>query len=221
VGTQTDALERPGRDDRDVTVGTRSGLGPLVPVATGSPVWERFFTVAPLVLVATKEGDGYDIAPKHLAMPIGWQNLYGFVCTPRHATYRNVRVHPQFTVSFPGADQVVQTSLAAAGRSPDGAKPSLVALPTIPATQVEGVLVEGCPLYLECELERIVDGFGESSLIVGRVVAALAREGVLRGADVDDADLLHETPLLAYLSPGRCAAIADSSAFPFPVDFCR
>ena len=50
------------------------------------PVWERFFTVAPLVLIGTREADGsFDLAPKHMVLPLGWQNYIGFVCTPRHA----------------------------------------------------------------------------------------------------------------------------------------
>ena len=31
-------------------------------------------------------------------------------------------------------------------------------------------------MYLECELDRIVDGFGVNSLIIGRVVAARVAE---------------------------------------------
>ena len=65
----------------------------LVQLSTASPIWERFFTVAPLVLIATKEGTGYDVAPKHLAMPLGWDNYFAFVCSPSHATYRNVLAH--------------------------------------------------------------------------------------------------------------------------------
>lgn len=190
----------------------------LVRLPTETPLWERFFLVAPLVLVATKEAGGFDVAPKHLAMPLGWQNRFGFVCTPRHATYRNAAEHGAFTVSFPRPEQVVQASLAAAGRAPDDSKPSLAALPTFAASAVDGVLVEGCRLYLECELERIVDGFGDNSLVVGRVVAAAAPEDELRQEDVDDADLVHASPLLAYLAPGRLAVIAESTAFPFPVD---
>src|SRR5690606_34430059 len=39
------------------------------------PVWDRFFTVAPLVLVGTREPDGrFDLAPKHMVLPLGWQN---------------------------------------------------------------------------------------------------------------------------------------------------
>ncbi len=45
-------------------------------------------TVAPLVLVGTKERHGWDFAPKHLAMPLGWEGFYCFAFTPWHATYR-------------------------------------------------------------------------------------------------------------------------------------
>ncbi len=193
----------------------------LVELAVGAELWERAFTVAPLVLVGTKEGNGWDFAPKHLAMPLGWEGFYCFVCTPRHATYRNLRAHPQFTVSFPGPEQIIESSFAAGARFEDDAKPSLAAVRTAEARVVDGRVVEGCPLYLECELERIVDGFGPASLIVGRVVAASAAREALRGAEVDDADLVHSLGLLTYLSPGRFAVVRDSLSFPYPVDFRR
>lgn len=193
----------------------------LVSLPVGPPLWDRVFLVAPLVLVGTKEGDGYDLAPKHMAMPLGWGDYYCFACTPRHATYGNALEHRAFTVSFPSPEQVLQVGLGAGGRRPDGSKPSLRALPTFPATAVDGVLVEGCRLYLECELDRVVDGFGENSLVIGRVRAAHAPEDALRHEDADDADLLHRLPALAYLSPGRFGAIRDTLAFPFPVDHRR
>ena len=151
-----------------------------------------------------------------MAMPLGWEGFYCFVCTPQHATYRNVRRIRQFTVSFPRPEQILESSLAAGGRFEGDVKPTLAAVPTIPARVVDGRLVEGCSLYLECELERIVDGFGPNSLIVGRVVAASAAREALRGAEVDDADLVHRLGLLAYLAPGRFAVVRDSLAFPYP-----
>ncbi|MGZ4357791.1 MAG: flavin reductase, partial [Gaiellaceae bacterium] len=96
-----------------------SADGRLVEISTATPIWERFFIAAPLVLVATKEGDGYDVAPKHMAMPLGWENLFAFVCSPRHATYRNIEIHPEFTVSFPRADRILQASMAAGARLED------------------------------------------------------------------------------------------------------
>lgn len=198
-----------------------TGSEALIELSTETPIWERFFTVAPLVLVATKEGDRHNVAPKHLAMPLGWRNYFGFVCSPTHATYRNLQAHPQFTVSFPGMDRLLHASLAAGGRLDDSSKPTLAAVPVFPARRVDGVLVEGCALYLECELDRFVDGFGENSLVVGRIVAASAAEAALRGHDVDDADLLHALRPLVYLAPGRVAEIGETHAFPFPVDFRR
>jgi flavin reductase (DIM6/NTAB) family NADH-FMN oxidoreductase RutF len=193
----------------------------LVEISTETPIWQRFFTVAPLVLVATREGDGHDVAPKHLAMPLGWQNYFAFVCSPSHATYRNLEAHPEFTVSFPGGERILHATLAAGGRSDDNSKPSLAAVPVFPARHVHGVLVEGCALYLECELDRIIDGFGDNSLIVGRVVAASAEPGALRGKDVDDADLLHELGKLVYLHPGRFAVVRETHSFPLPAGFRR
>jgi flavin reductase (DIM6/NTAB) family NADH-FMN oxidoreductase RutF len=191
----------------------------LVALPVDEGLWRRTFMVFPLVLVGTREGDHVDFAPKHMAMPLGWEGYYCFVCSPRHATYANAVAHGAFTVSFPRAELIVQTGLAAAGRSPEGDKPALAALPTIPARVVDGGLVAGCPLYLECELERTVDGFGPNSLVVGRVVAASAAAGAAREAEVDDADLVHRLGLLAYLAPGRFAVVRESHAFPYPLDF--
>ena len=63
----------------------------LVTLDTSEPIWEQFFMVMPLVLAGTREMDGsYDLAPKHMVMPMSWNNYVGFVCTPRHGTYQNV-----------------------------------------------------------------------------------------------------------------------------------
>lgn len=190
---------------------------PLVELDVRQPVWDRFFWVAPLVLVGTMEADGsHDLAPKHMAFPVGWENYFGFVCTPRHHTYGNIQRDGVFTVSYPRPTQLVLTSLAASPRCEAESKPSLSALPVFPASQVNGVLLKGGSAFLECELERIVDGFGVNSLIVGRVVAARIAEDAERMDDGDDQALVHQSPLLAYLNPGRFATIDDSYSFPFP-----
>lgn len=193
----------------------------LVELPPDAPVWERVFTVAPLVLIGTKEGAGYDVAPKHLASPFGWENSFGFVCTPRHATYRNVVEHKEFTVSFPRADRILHATLAAGGRLDDGSKPTLDAVPTFPADHVDGVFVEGCYLYLECELDRVIGGFGENSLIVGRIVASSARQEFVRGLDQDDADVLERLNPIVYVSPGRFGIVRETYSFPFPIGFSR
>ncbi len=195
---------------------------PPVELDVRSPVWERVYLVAPLVIVGTREPDGaFDLAPKHMAMPLGWQNWFGFVCTPRHATWRNALRERAFTVSWPRPTQLVQTSLAASPRCEDGSKPATAALPVRPATRVAGALVEGASLAIECELDRVVEGFGENGLVVGRVVAAWADPAALRDAEREPEAVLAASPVLAYLHPGRHAAIAAAYSFPFPEDMRR
>src|SRR5262245_13767096 len=117
----------------------------LIALATDRPIWDRVFSVAPLVLVGSKEQDGtFNLAPKHLAMPLGWENSFCFVCSPRHTTYHNIRRHGAFTVSYPRLTEVLLASLAAAPRCEDRTKPTLPVLPTFPAREVEGVLVKDC-----------------------------------------------------------------------------
>jgi flavin reductase (DIM6/NTAB) family NADH-FMN oxidoreductase RutF len=180
------------------------------------PVWDRCFTVAPLVLVGTIDPEGTpDLAPKHMAFPLGWDNYFGFVCAPSHGTFRNVERMQSFTVSYPRHTDVVATSLTAAPRY-EGAKPIVGMLDTFPATEVEGVFVRNGYLFLECALERIIEGFGRNALIAGRIVAAHVDPAALRSSDRDDAEILLEVPLLAYLDPGRFAVIDATQAFPFP-----
>lgn len=192
----------------------------LVSLDLSLPIWSRFFTVAPLIVVGTKEADGnYDLAPKHMAMPLGWDNYFGFVCTPSHRTYQNIRREQAFTVSFPRPEQVILTSLGATPRCEDDSKPTLTVLPTFPASVIDSVFLKDAYLFLECKLDRIVDGFGENSLIAGQIVAAYVQPQALRVADRDDRDLLIQAPLLAYLPPGRYAKIEQSFSFPFPQGF--
>jgi len=194
----------------------------LVELALDVPPWERVFTVAPLVLVGTREEDGsFDLAPKHMAGPMGWGDWFGFVCTPRHRTYQNARRTGEFTVSYPRPSQVVSASLAASPRCDDGAKPDLAALPTVPAREVDGVFLADAHLVLGCRLEKVVDDLDDNSLLIGRVVEARTHPKALRDADRDDAGTLRSAPVLAYLHPGRFARIRTSHCFPFPEGFSR
>jgi len=198
------------------------GSNEMVPLDTSHPVWDRFFTVAPLVLIGTREcGGADDFAPKHLVTPLGWDNYFGFVCAPTHGTYQNIKREQAFTVSYPRPTQILLTSLAASGRCDDDSKPALAVLPKVPARVVEGNFVADSYLFLECRLDRIVDGFGRNSLIAGKIVAAYAHPDALRASERDDSELIHQLSLLAYLSPGRFARITESFSFPFPADFKR
>lgn len=196
--------------------------GGLVRLGSEHDVWGRFFQVSPLVVVGTREPDGsFDLAPKHMVTALGWENHFGFVCTPSHATYVNARREGAFTVSFPRPSQVLSASLAAAPRCETDEKPSLELLSTRPATVIAGVLLEDAYLHFECETERVVDGFGRNSLVAGRIVEVLVAEESVRRPDRDDADLLVEAPLLVYVAPGRYAEVAETVAFPFHAGWRR
>lgn len=191
----------------------------VVRIDISDPVWDRFFTVAPLVLIGTTEEDGSpDFAPKHMVTPMGWQNYFGFVCTPLHSTCGNVERTGVFTVSYPKPSQVLYASLAASTRLPDGEKPILDYFSTIPAKTIKGTFVNDSYLYFECEHFKTVHGFGENCLITGKIVAAYADSSFLRASEYDDQELIHESPLFVYLSPGRFAQLDRSNAFPFPAD---
>lgn len=188
----------------------------LVSLELGSPIWERFFTAAPLVIVGTLEpGGAPDLAPKHMVTPLGWDNYVGFVCTPEHATYRNAVRTGEFTLSFPRPEEFLVAALTAAPRCDEETKPSLGLVETFPSSRVAPPLVAGSYLYLECRVVGTWDEFGRNSLVAGEIVAAHVTQEGVRRPDRDDIDLLSEEPLLVYLPPGRFARVDEAQAFPF------
>lgn len=191
----------------------------LVEIDTARPIWDRFFMVAPLVLIGTMEPDGsLDLAPKHMVTPMGWQNYFGFVCSPRHSTCSNIQQNGEFTVSFPKPSQVIFSSLAASPRQAAGDKPVIDYFDTFPARVVDGAFITEASVFLECRHFKTVDGFGENCLITGEILAAYADPDCVRSSELDDQEMIHHSPLLAYLTPGRFATIDKSNAFPFPAD---
>lgn len=194
----------------------------VVELDISRPVWDRCFMVAPLVLVGTRDEDGsLDLAPKHMAFPLGWQNYFGFVCSPKHHTHTNIQRSGEFTVSYPRPSQVLYASLAASPRYTDGPKTVLQSFATFPAREIDGEFIEDAYLFLECRHYKTVDGFGDNCLITGEVVAAYGHPDFVRSSEYDDQELIHDAPLLAYLPPGRFATITRSNAFPFPADMKR
>lgn len=195
------------------------GAGGLRRLDDSARLFDSVFTVAPLVLVGTRdEGGAMNLAPKHMAMPLGWSDRYCFACTPRHRTHANVERTGVFSVSYVTPEQGVLAGQAAAERDEDRARTELAALPTVSADEIDGGLVEGAHAAIECRLVRIVRE-GDESLIIGAVVAAHADPEALRAADRDDADVIFRRPLLTYVTPGRLARVDRTTAFPFPARF--
>lgn len=190
---------------------------------THSPIWDRIYTVAPLVIIGSKEEESYDLAPKHMASPMGFDNYFGFVCTPDHKTYHNVRRYQEFTVSFPNPDQILTASLTASNRKNVGNKSESVldALEVAWGHTVDAPVVAGCYLYLECALHKVIDGFGTNALITGYIHKAYIDKDLLRISEIDEGHQIANHPLLAYIANGRFAKIEETFNFPFPKDFVK
>lgn len=191
---------------------------------TDSTIWNKFYTVAPLTVIGSKEEEErYDLAPKHMVTPLGHDNYFGFVCTPSHMTYQNVLREEEFTVSFVRPDQVVMASLAATPRcgESDYEKKILEFLPTVKARTVDALFVKDAYLYFECRLARVVDGFGKFSLLAGKIIEAHVHNDAMRISDIDEAEAIRRMPLLAYLPYGRFAEIKETLSFPYPRDFIQ
>ena len=195
----------------------------LTEVDLSIPLWDQTFVVAPLVVIGTKEGDDYDMAPKHMVTPLGFDNFFGFVCTPDHSTYHNVIREKGFTVSFPLPEAITATSLTASPRSKgiSKVKPVINSLATIKGRKIDALLLEEAYLQLECSLLKIVDGFGRNSLITGTIKAAWVDPDYHRESDRDEQEQLRQHGLLTYIAPGRFTVIRETNNFPYPKDFRR
>ncbi|MEF8806842.1 MAG: flavin reductase [Natronomonas sp.] len=174
------------------------------------------------MIVGTRDPDGSEnLAPKHMAMPLGWSDYFGFVCTPEHGTYQNAERTGTFTVSYPRPDDLLNASLAAAPRDAEGSKPTISEVDTVDADIVGDPAVVGAYGILECELERIVDGFDGAELVTGEIVGKHVHTDAYRSDDTEPEALLEEAPLLAHLYPDRYAEVSETHAFPFPEGFQR
>ncbi|MEN8187469.1 MAG: flavin reductase [Bacteroidota bacterium] len=188
---------------------------------TEDSIWEHFYTISPLVIIGSKEGETYDLAPKHMATPIGYSNYFGFVCTPRHRTYQNIKKEKKFSVSFVRPDQILLTSLAALPRCDEkhSSKTIVDDLPTIPTSNNDNLFIADSCVLFDCSLFKIIDGFGECSIITGKIEEVFVHKDYKIYQEEDQQEHIYNNPLLAYVARGRFANIKETYCFPFPKDF--
>lgn len=194
----------------------------MIDITDEPNLWERIFMVHSLLVIGSREKNGdYNMAPKHMAMPLGMGPYIGFMGTPRKTTYQNIKREKVFTVSYPQSDQLVFSSITASSRDEEDEKPAILTVPKVDAQKIDGKFIKGSYLQFECTLHDIMGKFGEWEMIVGKIVAAYVHEDAIRkeGIEADDASLISNNPLLAYLHPGRFSIIKKSNTFPLPKDF--
>ncbi len=186
-------------------------------------VWDHFYTVAPLVVIGTKEKEGFNLAPKHMVTPIGFSNFFGFVCTPRHSTYHNIVREGHFTVSYVKPDQIILSSLAAIPRCDveDFPKDVVRHIPTISDGDGDSIFIEDSCALLACSLFRIIDGFDDYSIITGKIEKAYVHKDYKILSDKGEQNHIYENPLLAYIAQGRFASIKETMSYPYPKGFKR
>lgn len=184
-------------------------------------IWDHFYTVAPLVVIGSNEDSGYDLAPKHMASPLGFTDFFGFVCTPRHRTYHNVKNTNRFSVSFVRPDQILLSSLAAMPRCSveNFSRDITNQLPTI--ISEKSIFIEDSYVMLDCSLHRVIDGFDDYSMITGKIQRAWVHKNYKIVSDEGHQQQIYENPLLAYIAQGRFAKIKETLSYPFPKDFKR
>lgn len=186
-------------------------------------IWEHFYTVAPLVVIGTKEDQGFDLAPKHMATPLGFSDFFGFVCTPRHNTYHNIKKCDRFSVSFVKPDQILLSSLAAMPRCAvkDFPKEITDQIPTVTSHDGEAIFLRDSYVMLDCSTYNIIDGFDDYSLITGRINKAQVHKHYKIISDEGHQKQIYDHPLLAYIAQGRFATIKETLSYPYPKDFQR
>lgn len=199
------------------------GFADFISLNVKASIWEHFHTVAPLVVIGTKEGDGFNLAPKHMATPIGFSDYFGFVCTPRHSTYRNIRKEKKFTVSFVKPDQILLSSIAAIPRCAVDDFPSDITpgIPTVSTEEGENVFMADSYVLLNCDMYKIIDGFDDYSIITGKINTAMVHKDYKIISDKGQQRQIYENPLLAYIAQGRFASIKETMSYPYPKDFQR
>jgi len=176
----------------------------------------RFFRPASLVLVTTMSPLGIpNVAPKTQVMPVGRKGYWAFACCDRHHTYQNVAQQGEFVINIPGPELIEQVSRAAAEFPPGADEISGAGLTAIPSHVVGVPSLAECRVHLECKKERILDGFGEESLIIGEVVAVTVNESLVDAG----VEILEEHPLLVYVYPGHYAGIKGAKRFRFPRNY--
>jgi flavin reductase (DIM6/NTAB) family NADH-FMN oxidoreductase RutF len=186
-------------------------------------LWEHFYTVAPLVVIGTKEDEGFDLAPKHMVTPVGFSNYFAFVCTPRHSTYQNIRREKRFSVSYVKPDQILLSSIAAIPRCSveDFPRDVIQHIPTMTSEDGQSIFVEDSYLCFDCDLHEIYDGFDDYSIITGTIRTAFVHKDYKIYSDQGQQGRIYDNPLLVYLAHGRFAEVRKTMAYPYPKDFQR
>jgi flavin reductase (DIM6/NTAB) family NADH-FMN oxidoreductase RutF len=156
------------------------------------------------IVGAVVDGRPNFLAVAHVGnMNHGQPQYLSFGINKKHHSGKGILEHREFSVCIPGEDLVVETDYVGlvSGRNTD--KSQVFELFT--GELAHAPLIKGCPVCMECRLERVVD-FETHAVFIGEIVATHADEAVLRQDGVIDIarvrPLLFDMASLKYWSLG-------------------
>ena len=135
---------------------------------------------APLLVTTIDEESG-----KANVAPYGWvtqisQNppLILLATRKSHKTYRNVAKIREFVLNLPSSEIVDKVWMTAQRFPPTTSKIKEAGLTTLKARKVRPPRISECDAHIECAVEEIFTDIGDHALVIGKVVACSASEGV-------------------------------------------
>jgi len=135
---------------------------------------------APLLVTTIDEkSGGANVAPYGWVTQIS-QNppLILFATRKSHRTYKNVTKVREFVLNLPSSEIVDKVWITAQRFPPTTSKIEEAGLTTVKARKVRPPRIAECDAHIECVVEKIFTRIGDHALVIGRVIACSANEGV-------------------------------------------
>ncbi|HWR02888.1 MAG TPA: flavin reductase family protein [Humidesulfovibrio sp.] len=148
------------------------------------------------IVGAVVDGKPNFLAVAHVGnMNHGQPQYLSFGINKKHYTNKGIHANGEFSVCIPSEDLVVETDYVGivSGRNTDKSQVFELFSGVLP----NAPLIKGCPVCMECRLERVVD-FPTHEVFIGEIVATHADEAVLREDGSIDISLIR--PLLFDMS---------------------
>lgn len=142
-----------------------------------------FITPEPVLMIAAYDENGTPDIMNAAWGGISGANQISMCISPGHKTVKNILARKAFTVSFAGADKVVESDyvgIVSANEVPD--KFARAGFTETKSEFVDAPLVDQYPLAIECEMVSYDE---DTHLMVGKIVNVSADESVLTDGAID------------------------------------
>jgi len=129
------------------------------------------------IVGAVVQGRPNFLAVAHVGiMNHGQPQYLSFGLNKKHHTNAGIHEHREFSVCIPGEDLVVETDYVGlvSGKKTDKSK----VFELFAGELAFAPLIQGCPVCMECRLERVVD-FPTHEVFIGEIVATHVDESAL------------------------------------------